>query len=94
MSAPLAPLIAAPLVDFFSWGLDAVGKLLREEANEEQTLAEMERRRAECMAEIERGRAKTVSDRAVLDADADKKFGALSAPTPGPTSPDRRPEDS
>ena len=47
MSAPLVPIaaaVAAPLADFFSWGLDSIGKLLRGEIDSEQVLAEVEQR--------------------------------------------------
>lgn len=83
MSAP-ASVLAAPLADFLSWGTDTLGKLIRNEINDEQAWAEVEARRTECMTAKEQARVRNLSDRALLDEAARRKFAPLAAPAETP----------
>ena len=86
MSAP-ASVLAAPLADFLSWGTDTLGKLIRNEINDEQAWAEVEARRGECLTAKEQARVRNLSDRALLDEAARRKFSVVTPPVAAPVEP-------
>lgn len=85
MSAP--SVLAAPLADFLSWGTDTLGKLLRNEIDDAQAWAEVEARRGECLSAVEQARVRNLSDRALLDEAARRKFAVVTPPVVAPAEP-------
>lgn len=75
------PAVLPAIMGLSSWIGDIAERLARKAIVEDQALAEMEQRRGECIAEIERARMQNLSDRALLDEAARRKFASVAAPS-------------